>query len=81
MYSRVHAGFGEGDRLTKEFDLTNAAERHRAFVKSVNEHLGQLDYVNVMEPTIIMRDETFPIKEEMICRQWRVTSRKWTSTS
>lgn len=58
--------FGEGDRLTKEFDLTNAAERHRAFVKSVNEHLGQLDYVNVMEPTIIMRDETFPIKEEMI---------------
>ena len=58
--------FGEGDRLTKEFDLPYAAERHRAFVKSVNEHLGQLDYVNVMEPTIIMRDETFPIKEEMI---------------
>lgn len=58
--------FGVGDQLTKEFDLMNAAERHRAFVNNVNKYIGSLDYVNVMEPIMIGRDETFPVKEEML---------------
>ena len=58
--------FGVGDQLTKEFDLMSAAEKHKAFIDSVEEHLGKLDYVNVMDPIKIMRDETFPVKEEML---------------
>ena len=58
--------FGVGDQLTKEFDLMNAAELQKRFVNDVHEHLDDLSYVNVMEPIMIQRDETFPISETML---------------
>lgn len=56
--------FGTGDQLTKEFDLMNAAELHKRFVDNVQNNLGALDYVNVMEPVMIQRDETFPVRDD-----------------
>ncbi len=58
--------FGTGDQLTKEFDLMNAAELNRKFVNSVQEQLGGLDYVNIMDPIMIQRDETFPVTDEAL---------------
>lgn len=58
--------FGRGDQLTKEFDLMNAAELHRKFSLTAKEKLGSLDYVNLLEPIMVQRDETFPITDEML---------------
>lgn len=55
--------FGTGDQLTKEFDIMNAHELHNKFVENAKANLGNLDYVNLMDPIFIMRDETFPVSD------------------
>lgn len=58
--------FGRGDELTKDYDMMSIAMVHRGFVDEVNEHLGDLDYVNIVEPVVIKRDETFPVTDELL---------------
>lgn len=58
--------FGKGDQLTKEYDLMRIAMIHRDFVKEIDEELGNVGFVNIMEPIVIRRDETFPVTDELL---------------
>ena len=58
--------FGQGDQLTKEYDLMNAHERHNAFIETAKKNLGDIEYVNLLDPILIMRDETFPVTDDML---------------
>lgn len=58
--------FGEGEQLTKEFDLMRIATIHQGFVDEVNERLGGVDFVNVLDPIVVKRDETFPVTDELL---------------
>lgn len=58
--------FGEGEQLTKEYDLMRIASIHKQYVEEVQEHLDDVDFVNVMEPLVIKRDETFPVTDEIL---------------
>ena len=58
--------FGTGDQLTKEYDVMHAHELHNKFIEDVKANLGGIDYVNVMDPIFIMRDETFPVTDEAL---------------
>ena len=58
--------FGEGEQLTKDYDLMRIAMIHKGFVDEVQEKLGSVDFVNIMEPIVIKRDETFPVTDELL---------------
>ena len=58
--------FGEGEQLTKDYDLMRIAMIHKGFVDEVQEKLGSLDFINIMEPIVIKRDETFPVTDELL---------------
>lgn len=58
--------FGEGEQLTKEYDLMRIAMIHKSFVDEVNEELGGVGFVNILEPIVIKRDETFPVTDELL---------------
>ena len=58
--------FGEGEQLTKEYDLMRIASIHKQYVEEVQENLGDVDFINVMEPLVIKRDETFPVTDEIL---------------
>ncbi|NLA43617.1 hypothetical protein GX865_05760 [Candidatus Saccharibacteria bacterium] len=58
--------FGQGERLTKEYDLMNIARVHKAFVEEVADNLGGVGYINIMEPIVIKRDETFPVTDDLL---------------
>ena len=58
--------FGEGEQLTKEYDLMRIASIHKSYVEEVQRNLGDVDFVNVMEPIVIKRDETFPVTDELL---------------
>ena len=42
--------FGEGEQLTKEYDLMRIASIHKQYVEEAQENLGDVDFVNIMEP-------------------------------
>lgn len=58
--------FGKGNELTKDFDMMSIAMTHKAFVDEVNENLGDLDFVHIVDPVVIKRDETFPLTDELL---------------
>lgn len=58
--------FGKGDQLTKDFELMRNEQQHRNNVAAAKEHLGKLDFVNIMDDVIIKRDETFPLTDELL---------------
>lgn len=58
--------FGVGEELTKEYDLMSIASIHKSYVEEVQRNLGDVDFVNVMEPIVIKRDETFPVTDELL---------------
>ena len=58
--------FGRGDELTKDYDLMSIAMTHKQFVEEVEGHLGDLDFIDIVEPVVIKRDETFPVTDELL---------------
>ena len=58
--------FGECEQLTKEYDLMRIASIHKGYIEEVQRNLGDVDFVNVMEPIVIKRDETFPVTDELL---------------
>ena len=58
--------FGEGEQLTKEYDLMRISMIHKGFVEEVEQKLGSVDFVNIMEPIVVKRDETFPVTDELL---------------
>ena len=50
--------FGKGDELTKDYDLMSISMVHKNFVETVEKNLGGYDFVNIVEPACILRDET-----------------------
>ncbi|WP_102374207.1 hypothetical protein [Raoultibacter massiliensis] len=58
--------FGKGDELTKDFDMMSISMVHKQFVDEVQERLGKLPFVNIVDPVVIKRDETFPVTDELL---------------
>ena len=58
--------FGKGNELTKEFDQAVTAAKGAAWPETIQKELGCLDYVNVLEGYTSIRDETFPITDEIL---------------
>ena len=58
--------FGEGEQLTKEFDMMRIATIADAFNEEVASNLNGVPFVNVLDPLVIKRDETFPITDDIL---------------
>ena len=58
--------FGKDEQLTKEFDLMRIAGISQAFEEEVRANLGDVDFVNIMDPIVVKRDETFPVTDELL---------------
>lgn len=58
--------FGKGDELLPEFDEAQTHAFDQRWNKALAEELGDIEYVNIMPSWISMRDETFPITDDIL---------------
>ena len=58
--------FGKGDELLAEFDEARTAQIADAHEKDIKADFGKFDFVNVLDPIVSKRDETFPLSAPII---------------
>lgn len=58
--------FGRGEELTAEFDEARTAQIAGDWNEQLVNNLGKFGFVNVMDPYVSKRDETFPLTDEIL---------------